>query len=249
MLDERNQFMVERFNDKGELIKHYYIDLIKDSSVYLTYKNNILFKKAFYLKDDGNNQVEVFYPKAKLRIDDAEYHANFNLIEQDSKTYPIKLTVSEKTIIREIKSNSGNFKVEKNILPLLMLPKDTVIVKIFFKPSSATWQVLDTVSIITDEEDRKSYNIYFYTEVAHVDESNINSISSLTLSKSRDKYLLLAPMGTVTEAFFLKKNRIKAAYTIEEGTSLSLSKLRLGIQHVQILSCNLGGEFDLEIVK
>jgi len=239
------------FDAGGDMIRYEYEDFEHDTSFYLTYKNKRLFKKAFYPPENKNEQVEIYYPDDHLVIPDAEMDFYAILGNNTVYTYYIPLTCKKSLSILSVTSDSDNLRVSlpSKTLPMELQPMDTMTVFLTFMPTPASSGQNTTVTIVTSEGNPKSYTIYGHVQCAHLDNRNVEHVKTLSLSKKADRYLVIAPMGTVTTAYILNSEGGKRTYDIHHNTKIDLNELETGEHHLSIFSCHTGGEVKLTITE
>lgn len=239
------------FDSTGAMIRYEYEDYEHDTSFYLTYKNDRLFKKAFYPPDNKNEQVKIYYPDDHLVIPDAEMDFYAILGNNTIFTYYIPLTCKKDLSILSVTSDSDNLRVSfpGKTLPLVLQPGDTMTVLLTFMPTPESSGQHATVAIATSEGQPQSYTIDCYLKCAHLDFRNVESVKALSLSKKTDRYLVIAPMGTVTTAVIAAGEGKERVYDIRQTTKIDLNALETGEYHLRITSCNTGGDVTLTITE
>lgn len=239
------------FDGNGNMTKYDYDDFENDTSFYLTYKNNQLYKKAFYPPDNKNQQTEIFYPDNNLVIPNAEPSFYYKFGDIAVNVFQLKLSCKQDLIINTVSSSSGNIQVTFpfNSVPYKLTKTDTAIFNLIFTPTPTSFTEDDTITIITSEENVLPYKIYCSLSASHIDGSNVETLSKLILSKSKDRYLLIAPMGTQTDAFITDSKGNEKRYRIQGITKIDLAQLKAGDYQLSIASCNTGGDIKLNIVE
>ncbi len=237
------------YDESGSLIEYHYIDLENDTTFNLIYINNRLFKKAFYPPENKNQQTEIFYPNNDLIIPNAEL--TFKSIFGDTvlNVYQLKLSCKKDLTIQSVRSGSKNIQVvfPFNTFPYELTEKDTAIFNLIFTPTPTTFIENDTITIITSEENVLPYMVFCSLNASHIDYSNVETLTELSLSKTKDQYLIIAPMGTQTDAYITDFLGTKKKYKIYGITKIDLSKLNVGEYQLSIASCNTGGDIKLTI--
>jgi hypothetical protein len=239
------------FDEKNNLIEYDYDDFENDTSFYLTFKNNQLFKKAYYPPNDKNNKTYIFYPNNNLIISNAEL--NFYSRFGDEKANELKLNLSCKKnlSILSIKSSSNNIQVKlpSKSFPYRLNQNEITTIGLTYTPILFDLKEADTITIQTNEINIPAYKIYCSMRYTHIDGKNVETIGHLSLSKTKDKYLFISSMGTVTNAYLKNKEGEKTEYEIHGNTKIGLEKLQIGEYDLSIFSCDTGGFIKLKITE
>lgn len=243
------------FDGEGNLIQHDYHDYDNDTSFYLTYKNNQLFKKAYYPPDDGNHKTILYYPDNILEISNAEPDFRTNFLYKPTDTCGVFLTATKDITIMGITASNESFRILHTdgttpVFPLRITPKDTVQLDILFSPTVQLFQEHATLVVETSDTAVPSYKLYCTARAAHVDGWNVRTMEKITLSKKNDEYVIIAPMGTVTDVYFLnKKGERIDEYPVWGITRIALSEFAVGTYTMVISSCHTGGRMELFVVE
>lgn len=240
----------KNFDDKGNLTEYDYKDFENDTSFYLIYKNNQLYKKAYYPPENKNEETDIFYPNNNLIIPNAEPFFETNFGSAAVNIFQLNLSCKKDLTIHSISSSSENIQIRfpSKTLPYHLTTKDTVTFNLIFTPTPISFRDHDTITIVTSEENVQPYKMYCTLSAAHIDYRNVETISELTLSKSRDRYLVISPMGTETNVF-ISNSQMEKKYGIHGITKIDLNELNVGDNHVSISSCNIGGDLKLTITE
>ncbi len=83
----------------------------------------------------------------------------------------------------------------------------------------------------------------------HIDWKNVQTIGHLSLSKTKDKYLIVSSMGTVTNAYLKNIRGENTEYEIHGDTKISLEKLQIGDYDLSIFSCDTNGFIKFTITE
>lgn len=237
------------FDEHGNLSEYEYYDIKDDTHFYLTYKNNQLYKKAFYPPENKNQQTEIFYPDNNLLIPDAEpaFYSKFSDIAPS--VFQLKLSCKKDLTIISVRSGSKNIHVNfpLNAPPFRLTPKDTACIDLIFTPTPASFSSSDTITIVTSEENVLPYKVYCSLRAFHIDGSNVETLQEISLSKTKDRYLFIAPMGTITEAIIQHSDGTEKRYDINQINQIDLKELEPGEYALAIYSCNTGGYLKLKI--
>lgn len=239
------------FDSAGAMIRYDYEDYEHDTSFYLSYKNGRLFKKAFYPRENKNEKVKIYYPDDHLVIPEAEMDFYAILGNNTIYTYYAPLTCKKDLSILSVISDSDNLRVSfpGKTLPLALQPGDTMTVLLTFIPTPESSDQHATVTIATSEGQVQSYPIYCSLKCAHLNFSNVESVKALSLSKKADRYLVIAPMGTVTKAVIAAGEGKERIYDIRQTTKIDLNEWATGEYHLSITSCHTGGDITLTIME
>ncbi len=147
-------------------------------------------------------------------------------------------------------SNTLETNVTKNNLPYSLNKNDTLRLSLLYTPDPTSLILYDTITIQTSEKHVPPYKIYCSLHFAHLDYTNIEETHTLSLSKSKDKYLYISRLGSQTDAYLVNKNGFKKHYeTNKEINKIDLSQLEIGNYNLTIISCNTGGGIILNITK
>jgi hypothetical protein len=106
----------------------------------------------------------------------------------------------------------------------------------------------DTISILTAES-KVPYIIYSNIYAHHVNGQTVETLASIQLSRTKDKFLVLPSMGTVTDATIVSNNGDKSFYKISGTTKIDLSTFPIGVYQLQISSCHTGGRMKFVIIE
>ena len=237
------------YNRKGILTNYSYEDFLGDTTFYLHYSGQQLFSKSFYPPENKNEETHIYYPNNNLSISNAEPNFYSNFGKKD--TIQLKISCKQALSINEISSSSENIKFAYpfNVLPLNLATKDTLTLDLIITSNSSTFRNSETITIKTSEGNVPDYKIYCSLRVFHVDGGNIETLRELSLSKSRDKYLYISQMGSITDAIISKGKKEIRNIRIMEDTKINLRKLKVGEYSLGVYSCENGGGLKLIILK
>ena len=132
--------------------------------------------------------------------------------------------------------------------PLLIKANASNPLKITVSPTSANYQMTDTIMLFT-ADNTVPYKIYSSIYAHHINGRTVETLTSVQLSKSKDKFLILPSMGTVTDATIISKSGDKSFYEINGTTKIDLSKFSAGTYQLLISSCNTGGQLKFVITE
>jgi len=241
------------FDKKGQLTRYDYEDFEHDTSFQLTYLNGQLFKKAFYPPENKNSQTVIYYPEESLNLTKAEFAFTVNLLSRPIDTEQIMLRSKKDITISAISTTKEFISIltldnQPVCLPLMLLSNDSVILKIVASPVAANYEMTDTISILTTEN-KQPYKVYSNIYAHHLDGRTIKTVKTLTLSKKRDKYLILPSMGTVTDATLVSPQNQEYYFEIKGTEKIDLSKFPSGNYKLIVSSCHTGGRLSLILTE
>ncbi len=239
------------FDDDGNLIEYDYDDLENDTSFYLTYISNQLFKKELFPPNDKNNATIIFYPDNRLIIPKAELSFYSKFSDISVNVFSLKLSCRQEIIIKSVTSSSNNIQVSfpYNSVPYKLASKDTATFQLIFTPTPISFRTNDTITIVTSEQNIPPYKIYCSLRASHIDGSNVGTIKEIVLSRTEDRYLIISPMGTRTDAVIKDTNGSLKKYVILSNTKIDLEEFQTGEYGLAIYSCNTGGDIKLKIIE
>jgi hypothetical protein len=213
-----------------------------------------LFKQWFYLPETPNDETIVFYPKARLYISNAEPHFDYNFLSKESIPQNIQIACKKSMTVLSVTPLSSNFQVRSShSLPIDLKKQDTLQLQLNFSPSPATTMEEDTIVIKTLENGKvHEYLICALTSAVHVDYQNVEHISKIELSQTRDRYLLIDQLGTQTDACVQTQDDnicFELFAGLSPHISIDLKAFKPGVYPVYINSCNTFGSFTLVITE
>lgn len=237
------------YDRKGNLLEYRYTDFEGDTTFHLYYQEGRVFKKTFYPPGDKNHRRELYYPESPLSVSDGELLFSGNFINNTFAPKEVALTVTKPLTIAGISSHHQSIQA-KSIdgrplsFPLYLSPSSPLRILCTTRPQPSSYIQDDTIRIYTSDG-ALPYKIYAHTIASHVSYGNVRKIKSLYLSKSCDAYLVVAPMGTVTDATIFKNGQGIKYYEIEGITRIDLSTYPPGEYEVRFTSCHTGGKVKL----
>lgn len=96
-------------------------------------------------------------------------------------------------------------------------------------------------------------NLYSQNIANHIDFNNVEKLEELELSKTKDGFLKVASLGTITTVSILPKVSLDAPPIFQkdsfEDIKVDLSDFDVGEYTLWITSCHTGGILKLKIVK
>jgi len=242
------------FNLDGSLFSHSYTNFKRGITFYEYYRMGKLFKQRFYLPATPNDETIVFYPKTRLFISNAEPYFDYNFLSKESIPQNIQIACKKSLKIISITPHSSNFQVRSSLpLPIDLKKQDTLLLQLNFRPSPATTMEEDTIVIKTLENGKvHEYLICALTSAVHVDYQNVEHISKIELSQTRDRYLLIDQLGTQTDACVQTQDEnicFELISGLSPHISIDLKAFKPGAYSVYVGSCNTFGSFTLVITE
>jgi hypothetical protein len=238
------------FDDKGNLVQCHYVDYDNDTSFYLTNIDKQLFKKAYYPPENKNSQVKIYYPENDLIINYAELGFRINFLYKPSDTQYVILSSAKETSIYSVTSANNSVEISGSFTagcyPMKVTPETPAILQLIAKPHPLMYKRFDTIFIKTSE-DRPTYKIYCETHASHIDNRNVEIIKEIQLSRTKDRYLIIPSLGTVTDAVIKSQVGGSKGYEINGIRKIDLSQFSPGTYMLEISSCHTGGEMKLII--
>jgi len=242
----------KEFDSKGNLKEYNIDDLENDTSFYYTYVDGQLFKKAWYPPEDKNNQTEVFYPENDLSISDGELLFRTNFLEKKPDTQVISLTSKMPLQISSIVTKQGSLSItndnKKLSFPLMLSSGQRLRLKLTSQPASSNYIENDTIFVISSDT-KTPYKIYCYSFASHITVKNVEILKKLELSRTKDRYLIIPPLGTVTDATIKAPSGGYRFYNVEGITRIDLMDYTPGKYTLDVSSCNTGGIIALTITE
>jgi hypothetical protein len=98
-------------------------------------------------------------------------------------------------------------------------------------------------------ENKDQYKIYSSIYAHHINGRTVETLDSIQLSKTKDKFLILPSMGTMTDATIISQSGDKSVYDIIGTTKIDLAKYAVGTYQLLISSCNTGGQLKFVIIE
>ncbi|MDJ1506286.1 hypothetical protein [Xanthocytophaga agilis] len=242
------------FNSDGDTTNYYYYDFQNDRHYSCYYREGECYLKEY---DPYGERVRRYYPNRNLIIPEAEPEIDIMLLENNIGTYPLKLSSKSALKILSITSGSGIVEIIPHInsYPISISPNQEAefTLKFIAEPENIIYALSDTLTIQTLDNDRMvSYDIYCTIFPVHIHGGNLESLETITLSRVKDKYLLLAPLGTETDAYLIYKGNRRRYHTfmgMETFIKIDIRDLSDGTYPLSISSCNDGKDIFLRIVK
>jgi hypothetical protein len=193
-----------------------------------------------------------------LKISAAELFFKINFLNKPTAEEIITVSARDADVTIASISKRAYIKITINnkpvSLPFTIKANTSVPLKIIVAPTSATYQPQDTLTVFIADSDTP-YNIFLNIDAYHADLQTIRSLRSLEtlrsvkLSKSKDKYLILPSMGTITGATITSMDGKTFSYDIKETTKIDLSVFAAGVYRLHVSSCDGSGQLFLEVTN
>ncbi len=238
----------KEYGSDGGLVKYDYTNYEADSSVYLTYSGDKVFKKEFYPPGFANTKITRYYPFEPLHISDAEPVFNVNFLNKPEVEHVVKISAdTDVTITKIIASNNIKLLNKKGgavDMPIELGKGDTYALTIKYASTPATYNFYDTISIKT-KGSAFMYKIICSAWCAHVDRNNVTTMQNIRLSITKDRYLFVKGCGTTTSFSISDDDGKVSNYSITDGniTAVDLKEFVPGIYTLDITmnDCNTEG--------
>ena len=209
------------------------------------YANKRLFSIK-YTSPKIKNPIYTYYPNDNLSLSNAEPTFISDFLKKPIDTFKLTLSSKEDLKIMNIKDSTRNFiyldkKFKPISFPYSISKKVNSPIYILFKPSPESLKKEELITIITNDPLAQKYNITAETHGYHLNYQTVEKTPKFSLSISKDKYLIIPPMGTVTSTSIgLPSGEIKY-YNIDHLTKIDLSGFAPGKYYINTMSCNAGG--------
>jgi hypothetical protein len=238
----------KHYDERGNLTQYEYEDYDKDTSFKLVYIDGKLFKRAFYPQLNKLTETAVYYPNEPLSFSKAEFLFEINFRNHPTDTKEIIFNATKDMTIKSISSIHRFVKVttaddQPHSFPYKIKAGATPL-KIAVSPGSAEYEQTDTITLMTAESELP-YRICLHIRASHICEGQ-----ELTLSKSKDKFLILPTMGTVLAAYITSEKGQKTTYPVSRiFKRVDLSTFPTGKYGVEIRACYYKGSFTLVVTE
>ncbi len=171
------------------------------------------------------------------------------LTEEKQSKAVLTLTAKQDLSIGAIKLKSKSFKNSKlpSEFPIKLQKNQKISFPLLFTPDCESYEIRDTLEILSLEPDGKKYEIEILANAYHI---FAGESAQLKLSQSKDKCLIIKGLQTKTEINFQKSGGGERKFELKEGTnSLDLTLFPPGEYKVRIASYKKGGQYKLRIVE
>jgi antitoxin component YwqK of YwqJK toxin-antitoxin module len=239
----------KHYDEKGNLTQHDYEDYDKDTSFTLVYIDGKLFKRAFYPQLNKLAETAVYYPNEPLSFSKAELLSEINFRNHPTDTKEIIFNATKDMTIKSISSIHRFVKVttaddQPLSFPYKIKAGAAIPLKIIVSPTPTNYEQKDTLTLVTAESELP------YRICLHIRASHICVGQELTLSKSKDKFLILPTMGKALAAYVTSEEGKKTTYTVSRiFKRIDLSAFSAGKYGVQIRACYNNGDFTLVVTE
>lgn len=233
------------YDSLGNLVYFDTLDYISNCFTAYRYIANRLFS----IKEssiNANNTACEYYSSDKLIVSNAEPEFTADFLGRPIDTNKIFLFAKDDITLFGIINPSGNFKfLDKKMKPLLfpftISKNSTAVIYVLFKPSPGSLSSSEVLTLLTNEPDENEYPIYATTRGYHLNYQTVEKISKFSLSISKDKYLILPSMGTITTTSITYPSGEVKSYNIDVQTKIDLSGFKPGKYYINTIACNAGG--------
>lgn len=189
-----------------------------------------------------------------LIISNTELEFTINFLNKPIATRTITISAKKNVTIKSI-TKGPYIKLSINsklvTLPFTIKANTSVPLKIIVAPSPVNYQAHDTLTFFTTESNTP-YSIYSNIEAHHFDLKSIRALRSLEtlwsvkLSKSKDKYLILPSNGSISYAAITSFSGEVVEYSIEGTTKIDLSVFPVGSYRLYVSGSDGGGDWHEE---
>ncbi len=247
----------KEYGAEGGLVKYTYTNYEADSSIYLTYMDNHVFRKEFYPPGTGTNKVTQYYPDHPLHIANAEPELNVNFLSRPLVNFNTKLIADTEVTITNFISNGDidilNKKNQPVSLPLTLRKGKPYDITIQYKPKPSTYNFYDTIAITTTGS-QFTYKIICSAWAAHIDRNNVTTLQNVKVSKSKDRYFFIKGCGSVTNFSISDEDGRVSNYAAMGGrvTAVDLNEYQPGAYTIDVTmgDCETEGSgINLKIVE
>ncbi len=245
----------KEYDLSNNLIEYDYDDFENDTNFYLTYRDRRLFKKSYYPPNDKNHATTFYYPESGIAISNAELYFYTNMATYNTDSTSFSLSAVNKSIeINAINCSTKSIKIldkNNNLIkfPLTIKKGETKYFTLPYTPDPISLKNEEIIKVNVSGLKDSLFDIYCNTRAAHIDGASIRHQKNLTLSRIKDRFLIIKSMGTVTTAFIQGDNIEERVYDIRGLTKIDLLDFEAGIYDLSIGSCDNGGFLKLIIEK
>jgi len=193
---------------------HNFMDSIK-GNYYDHYLNNRAFSREFY----RNHEFAFsYYPYDDLVISDALLVSEIDLLKTTFDTLSVLLQAKKDLTVNSV-SCANNIRVlDKEYHPIkypfTITSKDRIDLKIINHQYGDIIHDHDTL-IIKTGPDNKQYSLFLNTAASHISKSNVQILKKITLSRQKDKELLINNCGPYGHMRFASKKGHSDTYQFE----------------------------------
>jgi hypothetical protein len=240
------------YDEKGNLIEHDYEDFDNDTSFKLIYIDGKSFKRAFYSPMDKQEATAVYYPNEPLSFSNADFTFDVTFQNKPTDTKEVTLNATKDITIKSISSMHRFVKLvtadnQPISFPYHIKAGAAIPLKITVSPTSLDYEQKDTLTLVTAESEMP-YRISLYIFASHIDGRTAGN--EFSLSKSKDKYLILPAMGTVLAAELTSEEGKKTKYLVSRiFKRVELSTFSAWKYRLHITACYYEGDYKLVVTE
>lgn len=242
----------KQYDEKGNLVEHDYEDFDNDTSFQLVYIDGKLFKRAFYSPLGNREAAAVYYPNEPLRFSNADFFVEVNFVKYPTATKELTINATKDMTIKSVSSVHRFTKLvtadnQAISFPYKIKAGAAIPLKIVVSPGSAEYEETDTLTLITAESE-VPYRICLHIRGSHIDGRSVGH--EFTLSKSKDKYLILPTMGTLLAAEITSEEGKKETHLVSRTFKrVDLSTFSPGKYGIKIQACHYRGEYTMVVTE
>ncbi|RYZ35027.1 MAG: hypothetical protein EOP49_33925 [Sphingobacteriales bacterium] len=239
-----------RFDTSGQTTQFHSVDFDNDTSFWYDYRQERVFKKSYYPPENKIKPVTVYYPGSVIEVSNAELQFESDLVTGEECYQTVSLLPKTNEAISRIESTNPDFRIFTNGLEPVRLPftlaagcAQSLIVGIL--PRALCYRQSDTIKLFTVRGD--SLTLFLSTEAYHITNRRLEAGTPLRLSRSKDGYLIIPPLGTQTDAYIRNDAGEEKSFRIFSMAQIPLSDFLPGCYLLSIYSCNTGGQMEMYI--
>lgn len=223
-----------------------------DSNYYDTYVDNKVFSRMYF----RNRELRYdYYPGKGLVIADAAPKIYIDLSRGNTDTVDLVLTARTEQFVNGIGYGDHIALYDAGYhpahFPIAICPGDTIRLHIADAQWPQNMKVEDTLTIMTPEG---KYRVYLTAAASHLNKDNITTLKSMTVSRKKDKYLVVYSCGPYGHMLVSDTTGSKMEYKFEGDNlyMISLTDLPGKAYKIDLRMCyddgmGIGSVFDLYI--
>lgn len=249
----------KHFDKNGQLKYHDYENLENDISYEDTYLDGEVFSRSFKDPTNWDEETNIYYPDAPIGFSKGALNFKVNFLYQPVDTQFLEIFSREKAVNikaitsladdirifhRDGKTFQGNYNIKS---------KDVLSLMFIYQPHSSKSSLKEKLIVETDEG---TYPLFLFTESKHIDYKNAEKLSTIELSQSKDKFLIIERLGTVTDIYIYdydeyydEESEIYHEFMMKKHSKIDLEKFYVGEFLLFIPSCDIGGRMKLIITE
>lgn len=243
--------MIMFSNGDTTTYNHVFLDNIS-ANFYDDYLNNRAFCRQFF---KSNVLTYSYYPYDDLIISNALLFSEIDLTKTSSDTVQVLLSAHKNLLVKAIESDKNTTVLdEKNQplkFPLSIKRNEVATLKIINYQSQDSTNLRAVIRVNTTPGD-KCYWIFLSTVAYHLSKSNISATKKITLSREKDKYLIVHSCGPYGHMFITDGGSKIGEYRFEGNHTykIPLKDLPKEKYEIEIGMCydddiGIGGKIDL----